>query len=47
MVQGSKFKVQSSKFSDLKVQSDPRVDDKVQSSRLKIKDIIYGFDSNN
>ena len=25
-----RFKVQGSKFSDLKVQSDPRVDDKVQ-----------------
>ena len=34
MVQGSKFKVQGSRFSDLKVQSDPRVDDKVQGSRL-------------
>ena len=39
--------VQGARFSDLKVQSDPWVDDKVQSSRLKIKDIIYGFDSNN
>jgi hypothetical protein len=26
---GSRFKVQGSRFSDLKVQSDPRVDDKV------------------
>ena len=29
--------VQSSKFSDLKVQSDPRVDDKVQGSLTKVR----------
>ena len=36
---GSRFEVQGSRFSDLKVQSDPRVDDKVRgflkNSRLK------------
>ena len=32
-----RFKVQGSRFSDLKVQSDPRVDDKVQGSRVDDK----------
>jgi len=31
-VQGSRFKVQGSRFSDLKVQSDQRVDDKVRAA---------------
>ena len=37
---GSRFKVQGSRFSDLKVQSDPRVDDKVLGRRGLL---IMGF----
>ena len=33
----AQFKVQGSRFSDLKVQSDPRVDDKVQGSLTKVR----------
>ena len=44
---GSRFEVQGSRFSDLKVQSDPRVDDKVRgflkNSRLKACTIQENF----